>query len=337
MAILSYAGIDVSQKSLDIAVRNKDGSNLRTATFANDPDGHKKLLSWLTKAGRSAQVVLEATGTYSLDIALCLQRHKRVEVMVANPRSVHNFAKARSLRSSTDATMARALLEFCARMDFLPWTPPSPTLLELRTTTRRIDVLTQSRSRERNRAHALEASKTMSAFVRNDIDVSIRHTQRRIDLLRTHALELIDSDPDIRNAYDCIISISGIAHASAIQLLGELLLLPKNMNVRQWVAHAGLDVRHVESGTSVHKRPRISKQGNLRLRRALYIPAMVAAVHQPHVRCFQQQLLAKGKAPLQVRVAVMRKLLHSIFGMLRDRTVFDGSKFRIIPDLASAA
>ncbi|MGH9651134.1 MAG: transposase, partial [Terriglobales bacterium] len=138
-------------------------------------------------------------------------------------------------------------------------------------------------------------------------------------------------------AFTHLVSVRGIAAASAIQLLGELLVLPADMTARQWVAHSGLDVRHVTSGTSVHKTPRISKRGNAHVRRALYMPALVATQHEPHVRAFYEQLLARGKTKLQALVAVMRKLLHAIWGMLKTDTDFEGAKFRKLPLLSQAA
>ncbi|CAD7851807.1 MAG: hypothetical protein, partial [Olavius algarvensis Gamma 1 endosymbiont] len=39
--------------------------------------------------------------------------------------------------------------------------------------------------------------------------------------------------------FDLLTSITGIAAASAIQLLGELLVLPPDMKAKQWVALAG--------------------------------------------------------------------------------------------------
>ncbi len=98
------------------------------------------------------------------------------------------------------------------------------------------------------------------------------------------------------------------------------------MDVRQWVAYAGLDPRHHTSGSSVEKKPRISKAGNQHLRRALYMPALVAIVHEPHLCAFYQHLLARGKCKMQALVAVMRKLLHAIFGMFKHHQAFDGSK-----------
>ena len=97
--------------------------------------------------------------------------------------------------------------------------------------------------------------------------------------------------------------------------------------MREWVAYAGLDVRHHDSGRSVRKPGRISKEGNVHLRRVLYMPALVASRSEPHVRAFYEKLAGRGKKPLVALVAVMRKLLHAIYGMLKHDQDFDGSKF----------
>jgi transposase len=113
-----------------------------------------------------------------------------------------------------------------------------------------------------------------------------------------------------------------------VQLLPELLVLPADMTVRQWVAHAGLDPRACQSGSSVDKPARISKVGNAHIRRALFMPALVAVQHEPHVKAFFDRLVARGKKPIQAYVAVMRKLLHAIYGMFTTKTTFVGEKFR---------
>jgi len=307
------------------------------AQFDNDAIGHRKLVSWLTKGGRSARVVLEATGTYSFDLALALHAAKRIEVMVVNPYGARHFAQAALQRSSTDTTMAVALREYAARMEFRAWTPPAPAVRELRAMARRLAALTLEKARELNRQHAAAATADTPAAVRNDIAANVRHLERRLGALEREALAVIAADATLKPAYDHLLSVRGIAATSAIQLLGELLVLPADMSVRQWVAYSGLDVRHVESGTSVHRQPRISKRGSAALRRILFMPALVASHHDPHVRTFYEQLLARGKKKLQALVAVMRKLLHAIYGMLKTNTDFDGAKFRTLPPATQAA
>ena len=315
-------GIDVSAKTL---VVTSDRS--RDTRFDNDPAGHKKLIRFLTKGGRSAQVVIEATGVYSLDLALTLHRAPRIEVMVANPRAVANFAKAYLQRSKTDPLDAEVLLEFARRMPFSAWLPPEPEHLDVRGISRRIAALVKTLQQEKNRLHAASQFAEMTPLVRRDIEVNIRHLERRIEHLRDQALTLIGQHGALHQAFEHLVSIKGIAEASAISILGELVVLPADMTVRQWVAHAGLDPRHVQSGSSIHKPARISKAGNKYLRAALYMPALVAIQHEPNVAAFYDKLVASGKTKMQANIAVMRKLLHAIFGMLKNRGNFDGEKF----------
>lgn len=320
------AGIDVSKDGLDVSAR-RDGQRVETARFANDAAGHRQLCQWLTKRGRPARVVLESTGTYSLDVALALHGAKGIAVMVANPRAVKNFGAALLQRSKTDLSDAETLREFCERMPFVAWQPPTAAVLELRDLARRLAALTSERTRELNRLHALQVSRAGTRVVTHDIAVNLRHLERRLKQLTATAVALIARAPEVQHAFERITSIRGIGTVTAVQLLPELLVLPAEMTVRQWVAHAGLDPRLHQSGTSVDRPARISKVGNAHIRRTLFMPALVAVSREPRVTAFFNALIARGKKPLQAYVAVMRKLLHTIYGVLKTDTNFDAEKF----------
>jgi len=96
-------------------------------------------------------------------------------------------------------------------------------------------------------------------------------------------------------------------------------------NARQAVAFAGLDPRQHESGSSVRGKPRLSKVGHSFLRKALYMPAMVALHRTAWGAVFRQRLAAAGKPPMLIIGAMMRKLIHVAFGVLKSRQAFDPS------------
>ena len=245
--------------------------------------------------------------------------------MVANPRAVKDFAGAMMSRSKTDAVDAVVLAEHAARMPFVPYVPCSMAALKLRSISRRIAALGKLMTAEKNRLHADMATQTGETA--GDIKLHIRFLEKRIELLRQRAVKLIHEDAGLGQKYNFLVSVTGIARISAIQILGELSVLPDGMDKRQWTAHAGLDPRHFDSGTSVHKRVRISKAGNGHLRKALYMPAIVAIRREAHVGAYYDHLLDADKKPLQAIVAVMRKLLCAIWGMFNSQQVFDGSRF----------
>ena len=326
----AFAGIDVSARTLSVAL-SMPGQGVMQATFDNAPRAHKRLLKWLTKGGRMVSVCLEATGLYSLRVALALHRHRRTQVMVVNPRAMSQYAQACMQRAKTDATDALLIMDYAERMPFVPWQPPSEQVLQLQTLTRRIDQLKQEVIREQNRRHAQDYHIKSTRLIAHDIQVNIRHLKRRIAFLEDQALKLVLQDETLKRAYQHLCSVPGIAQTSALRLLAELAFLPEDMEPPQWVAHAGLDPKPKQSGTANPER-RISKTGNKYLRHALYMPAWVACRHEVHVKAFYDKLIARGKKPLQAIVAVMRKLLHAIWGMLRHDQDFEGEKFyRITP------
>ena len=332
----AFVGIDVSKDHLDTFERafTCTREKTRRRRFSNTAKGHEALAAWIGQ--QSARVCLEASGRYSIDVAIALADLEHVELMVVNPRAARQFADASMRRSKTDALDAEVLADYAQRMPFEAWEPPEAVFVELRAITRRIQALTVERAREKNRLQAEEASRTASRVVTNDIEVNIRHLTRRIDMLTEHALALLDESGELREAFEHLTSIRGVGEKSAILLLGELGMLPSDMTVREWVAYAGLDPKQHSSGTSVEKRARISKVGNARIRRALFMPAMVAAQHEPQVKAYYERLLGRGKVPRVAQVAVMRKLLHAIYGMLKHGQDFDGAKFYQPPKKAAA-
>ena len=324
-------GIDVSAKKLDVAYRDGRGAAVRQV-FDNDRAGHVALVRHLKKrAGQTpVRVVLESTGVYGLDLALALHR-TGYEVMVVNPRASANFAKATMQRSKTDRLDAVMLLEFCEQMAFTAWRAPSSAQLELRTISRRVHALMITIRDEKNRMHAATYVES-SAIVRRSIQATLRALEKQVAQLRAAALELIEADPTLRRRYELLLTVKGIGQISAISILSELAILPDDMTDRQWVAHAGLDPREVESGTSLRLPPRISKRGNKYLRAALYLPARVACRFEPGVRSFADRLRGRGKPPLKIHVAVMRKLLHAIHAMFATGQEFDGTRFYLAVD-----
>lgn len=323
---VNLVGIDVSAATLSV-VGKRSNAQCRSATFDNDPAGHRKLIAWATKSGAQARVCLEATGVYSLDLSLALHHHPKTAVMVVNPRAIKAFAGALMQRAKTDAVDAGVILTFLERMPFQPWQPPTEEVLQLQALTRRISQLKLIVTQETNRLHADGHRQALGGGISQDIQVHLRHLKRRIQHLEAQALKLVQTHTHLQEKFIRLTSVTGIATTSALQLMAELLVLPEDLQPEQWVAQAGLDPRPRESGTSVHKPRFISKAGNKYLRAALYMPALVARQHQPQVKAFYEKLIRAGKKPMQAVVAVMRKLLRAIWGILKYNQDFDGNKF----------
>jgi len=328
-----FAGVDVGSKENVLVVR-VDGGALPADRFANDLGGRKALVKRLRSFKRPVYACLEATGSYFLGIAIALSKEKDMRVMVANPRIIKDFARAMNRRSKTDAVDAGVIALYAEKAEFVSWEPPSERLLELRNISRRIDSLTETKAAEKCRLHAHLASGAKRSVVERDIVDHIKSIEKRIAVLRKEALLIIKSDAALCERYRLLLSIPGVGEITAVRLIAELALMPACLSVRQWVAYAGLDPAAHESGTSIRRPGRTSKAGNVRLRGALFIAALVAARCNPVVRAFASNLESRNKKRIQALVAVMRKLLHAIWGMFRHNSVFNAAI--LFPNIAIA-
>jgi len=322
-----FCGIDVSAKTLAVAVQQQEDQPYQEREFANTPSGHKALLAWLGKWKVAVRVTLESTGIYSLDLALRLDQAERIELAVANPKDALR-------RSKTDAADAQALAEYSRRMRFSAWTAPNRAQLQLRSLGRHLDDLTEERTRWLNRLHAAQGSVATPRCVLADIKRSLAALDKRIVALRRETMELVREDKVLERRFRLLVSIPGIAEVSALRLLAELGLLTAGMSVRQWVAYSGLDPAHHVSGTSVRRPSRISRAGNRHLRHALFMPALVASKRDPHLRAFYNALISRHKAKMQALTAVARKMLHAIYGIFKTDTPYKGQK--LFPEITTA-
>src|SRR5438270_9182276 len=230
-------GIDVSADELEVAYRDRNGSVGRVK-FENTSDGHRALIRLLRKQARSARVVVEATGIYSLDLCFALDPADGVEVMVANPRARADFAKALLQRSKTDRADAAMILAFCERMPFAPWQRPSTAAFELRAISRRIHALNALIRAEKSRDHIADHLEALPAVIEQSVQQTIRLLERQIEKLRRAALDVIEQDIELTERFELLLSVKGIAAVSALSILSELALLAADMTPSQWVAHA---------------------------------------------------------------------------------------------------
>lgn len=326
---MNTAGIDVGARALSLVIR-KNGKAGKERCFENDGKGHKQILAALKKA-KVDRVCLEATGVYHFDLAVSLSDAGPFGLMVLNPKAANNFACAIMSRTKTDPIDAGILAEYAERMEFIPWARPKDAFLAIRACARRLAALTKQSTQSKNQYHALNSVESTPDFILEDVALTIRQLKAQIEQMRSSTLALISEDQELSEILVILKSVTGIAEVSAIQIMGEILVLPEDMQAKQWVAMAGLDPKHHQSGSSVNKKARISKVGNRYLRIALYMPALSASTHDRHIRGYYLHLIEdRGLKKMQAICAVMRKLLHAIHGMLKNRTTFDNTRFYVM-------
>lgn len=320
---MDVLALDVGSRAHALAV--SDRRLAASAEVANEVEALRGLFAAVARKAPQAWVVMEATGVYHWQAAM-LAHAAGLKVAVINPKVTSNFAKVLGQRNKTDRVDAQVLLRYAQVAALVPWQPPRRAVIELRAISRHVLVLTQQQIATRNRLHAEQAMGEAPAFVLRAYRQDSTRLAGLIAKASAEAMKIIRSDADLRAQFEALDSIKGVAQASAIALLGELAALPEEMTARACVAHAGLDVRQHPSGTSVARPGRLTKHGNRHLRRALYMPALVAINHDAHAKAFYERLKAKGKKPMQALCAVMRKMLTGAWALMKSRGVYDGSR-----------
>jgi transposase len=317
-----YLGIDVAKKKLDCALRQPDGKH-KHKVFDNTPNGFKELQQWICSFDvPQLHVCMEATGVYWEAVAEYLANHRYV-VSIVNPVQIKAFGASRLVRTKTDKVDAKLIADFCKESRPEPWKAPSLQEQELRAMVLRLDALQEIRTQESNRLEvAREAVKDGITSHIVWLDEEIAHLSKKI---RDH----IDSDPDLKDRKALLDSIPGVGERTIALLLAFSLAPGRFANARQVTAYAGLDPRHHESGSSVQGKTRISRVGHNLIRKGLYMPAMVTLYRTNWGKRFLARLSSAGKKPMVIIVAMMRKLLHVAFGVLKS-----GQKFN--PDLHTA-
>jgi len=312
-----YLGIDVAKAKLDCAVRLPEGK-IRHKVVDNTPAGFKDLRAWLAKQGAdSVHVCMEATGIYWEAVAEFLAGCETITVSVINPAQLKAFGASQLVRTKTDKADAKLIAQFCCERRPAPWQAPTPAEQALRALVLRLDALQTMRTQEANR---LEVARPA---VQAGIARHLEWLDQEIDRLAKAIHDHIDADPTLHDKQRLLDSVPGLGERTIAVLLAYAAHLARFDNARQAVAFAGLDPRQHESGSSVKARPRMSKVGHNFLRKALYMPAMVTLYKTDWGKLFRERLAAAGKPPMLIIGAMMRKLLHVAYGVLKSGKAFD--------------
>jgi transposase len=310
-------GIDISKATFDVALYQDDTYQL--GHFSNDQAGFKKLLNWLKKRNVSTyHVCMEATGRYGQALALFLHK-EGYPVSIVNPARIKAYAQSQLKRNKTDAEDAKVIAHFCATQNPDLWAPSPPEAEELQMLVRRLENLKTMRTQEINR----RKSGIFSKAVLSNIAEHLAFLDNQIERLATQIKELIDSDPDLSQQRDLLISIKGIGATTAAKFLAEVPDMKQFDSASQLAAYAGVTPRQKSSGTSVHGKSHLSKMGNVHLRTALYMPALSAIRSNPIIKNLVERLKEHGKPPKVIIGAVMRKLIHLAYGVLKNGKPFD--------------
>jgi transposase len=310
-------GVDISKTKFDACLLVDGKTSART--FGNSYDGFHELVRWLNEKGaESVHVCMEGTGRLWEPLADFLHS-QGVQVSVVNPAKIKGFAQSELRRSKSDKIDAGIIARFCRAHNPSAWVPPAAEIKAIRDMQRYVDALKDQRTQENNRLQ----SGVLDSRVQAAVEEHIEYLDRQIERLESEVLDFIDSHEKLRRDFLLLTSIIGVGQTTAVTFLGELSGATRFSRSREVEVFCGIAPRLYESGSSVRCRSRMSKVGNSRIRKALYMPALCALRTNPTLREFAARLKASGKPGKVVVGAVMRKLLRIMFAVLKSGRPFE--------------
>lgn len=315
--ILLPLGIDVAKAKFNVCLIREDGK-LKHRAFPNTSAGFTQLSAWLAAASAlQVHACLEATGTYGEALATYLADSGH-QVSVVNPAAIKAYAGCQLSRTKTDKVDAALIARFCLTQQPPLWIPQAPEIRTLQALVRRLDALIEM--------HTMEVNRLSSGVVVPAVETSIQSLLKSLDeeIKRTEKLikEHINSHPTLKADRDLLLSIPGIGEATTARLLSEINFR-HHETARSAAAFTGLVPRLRQSGTSVRGKTRLSKVGSPRIRHALYFPAVTAIRCNPSIKAWAHVLRERGKCEMQIIAAVMRKLIHLAYGVLKTGKPYD--------------
>lgn len=308
-------GIDVALRTFWAALRF-DQQHIAKKEFANDRTGLSHLRSWLHQhfAGQ-VKAALESTNNYG-DALLQWLYDEGHEVFLLNPEHVVLYGRSIGQRNKTDCVDCVTIAAYIALHDATPWRPPTAEQKALRSLTRARHQLVATAS-----ALACQC-RTADQTARPHLDAVLRKIREQLKQIARDIATHLKQHTQLGALVCRLMTMKGVGLVTAATLVAELPPITAATDPRTIAAWAGLTPRRRQSG-AIELPTRISRKGNVYVRDALYMPALVAKRYNPILRKFAERLKSNGKSNNAILGAVAHKMLRILVGLLRTNTDFD--------------
>lgn len=323
-------GIDVSKDTLQVCLSVIDTSGKvtikGTSKIINKNSAFDKFLTWVNKHCQvkdlPVRYVMESTGVYHEQIAWYLFQ-KDLAVSIILPNKAKHYLRSIGNKSKNDKIDARGLAQMGLEQNLKLWQPLSKNIYSLRMLTRQHQRLQELKNMSENQKHSLLHSQFTDKFVIKQLDKLIKLYEQQIQQLAQEVNRLLDEDLVLKTKIEQLRQIKGLGLLSVATLVAETNGFTGFENIRQLVSFAGYDVIENQSGKRVSK-TRISKKGNSRIRRILFMPAFNAVKWgEPACKALYERIMSKNVPKMKGYVAVQKKLLTLCFAIWKNNTEYN--------------
>ena len=296
-------GIDIAKLTFVAAVKISD--SYHTKELPNDKKGFEELFDWLRQyPANNYSVCMEATGIYGNALATFAYNCGHT-VYVENPAKIKHFISSQLTRNKTDMIDAKMIAYYCDLFKLKSWKPTPEKIQKLQALTNRLDVLAKLKRQEKTRLESVHE------IAQDSVLALIDYLDNEIKSIKEQIKNYIDQHPQLKEKEELLRTIPALGDITIPKIIAFLGQVEDFDKPKQMAAFVGLNPQHAQSGTSLNK-SYLCKTGKSELRKTFYMPALVAIRHNPILKTFYNNLLARGKPKKVAICAVMRKLVHII-------------------------
>lgn len=297
-------GVDIASDKIDI----HDTHGKLTGVLPNTCSSIDKKLAAKLKSVDHVLVICEATGGYEYVLVDSMQQ-AGIDVAVANPRQVRDFAKGHGYLEKTDSIDAAMIAKFGSDVDVHLAPQRTDAERAFQALVRRRGQVISALQAEQNRF-----SQTQDKFAKELIEQSISHWKIQLKTLDGQISKALAEQGNNDSKIANLQSVPGVATVTTATLVAELPELGK-LNRGQIAKLVGVAPLANQSGKLDKQRK--AKGGRSQVRKVLYMATLAATRHNPTIKKFYNRLLVKGKPKKVALVAAMRKLLTILNDMVR--------------------
>lgn len=332
--LLKYSvGVDMGKEKFEACISSIDFTQytkvVATRSFANTRKGIEAFFTWVnSKCKQPVPVVylVEATGVYYEQLAYFLDE-QGCHISVVLPNRAKKYLVSLGVKSKNDKIDSKGLARMGAEQHLEQWQPPAESIMQLRHLTRQKQSLEKTKTSINNQLKALQSAKYVNNEVVAQQESLIQLLEEKIKETKKLINQQIREDKELSEKVKRIKKVKGLNNLTVATVIAETNAFTHFNNQRQLVSYAGYDIIENQSGKHVGK-TKISKKGNARIRRIMYMAALSAVnCNEPVFKNLYERVFERTRIKMKGYVAVQRKLLVLIYTLWKNGEEYNPNYF----------
>ena len=313
-----FIGIDVSKKTLDIAVR-KSGEIVLSTKIENSTKEFTRFVNELSDVGINITQTLfcmEHTGVYCMPIMECTEK-LHLALWLENAAQIKYSIGVQ--RGKNDKIDAIRIAEYADRyIDRAKLYKPTRNVIQ------QLKSLTRIRRTLLNHYNALKTmGKEKDLFLTkgfhiNTCSKSIKALELNIKEVDLKIKKIIMDDENVKRLFEIITSVKGVGAVVGAEIIVATNEFKNFDNPKKFACYAGLAPFEYSSGSSIKRRVRISKNANMTIKKLIHMSAICALRHNKELKEYYERKVAQGKSKMSVVNVLRNKLIQRVFACVRD-------------------